>query len=285
MVTTEITEQSTSRFVQTSKWRVHYNEAGTGHPIIMLHGTGPGATGWANFSQNIIALSEKYRVIAIDFPGWGQSDACEPNDRDNALVVKLLMDELGIEKAALIGNSMGGIASVTFAVQYTDRLSHLITMGAAAMGTNIFQPGGGPSEGMKVLRETYADPSPQNMERLVRVMVYDNSFATPELMEMRSKAALANMTHLENWLKPASVPGGGMFGPPDTMQRLANVQVPALIVHGRDDRVVPFENSMRLVATLPNSSLVLLNHCGHWAQIEHAAQFNSLVDNFIAHNS
>jgi 2-hydroxy-6-oxonona-2,4-dienedioate hydrolase len=284
MVVSDLTEQSTSRFVQTSRWRIHYNEAGSGHPIIMLHGTGPGATGWANFSQNLVALSDKYRVIAIDFPGWGLSDPCEPKDRDNALAVKLLMDELGIEKAALVGNSMGGIASVTFSVLYTERLSHLITMGAAAMGTNIFAPGGGFSEGMKVLRECYAEPTPQNFERLVRVMVYDSTFATPELMKMRSEAALANKVHLENWLKPANVPGNGMYGPADTMTRLLDMQVPALLVHGRDDRVVPFENSMRLLSLIPNSNLVLFNHCGHWAQIEHAETFNWMVDNFIQHN-
>jgi len=285
MIISELTEESTSRFVQTSRWRVHYNEAGTGHPIIMLHGTGPGATGWANFSQNLIALSSKYRVIAIDFPGWGLSDPCEPKDRDNALVVKLLMDELGLEKATLVGNSMGGIAAVTFSVLYTERLSQLITMGAAALGNNLFTPGGGFTEGMKILRETYADPSPQNMERLVRIMVYDSSFATPELMELRAKAAVANQMHLDNWLKPANVPGNGMYGPADTMTRLADMNVPALLVHGRDDRVVPFEHSLRLLSAIPNSNLMLFNHCGHWAQIEHADKFNWLVDNFIQHNS
>ncbi len=65
----ELTQESTSRFVQTSKWSIHINEAGSGHPVLMMHGSGPGATGWSNFHQNLKVLSARYRVIAMDFPG------------------------------------------------------------------------------------------------------------------------------------------------------------------------------------------------------------------------
>jgi 2-hydroxy-6-oxonona-2,4-dienedioate hydrolase len=281
MVVTQITADSTSRFVQTERWRIHYNEAGSGHPVIMLHGTGPGATGWSNFHQNLIPLSEKYRVIAVDFPGWGQSDPVEPSQRDNALAVKLLMDELGLEKATLVGNSMGAMATLAFAVQYPERMSHIVTMGAYLPGVGLFAPAGF-SEGMKVVREAYERPTPENFERLVRVMVYDASFVTKELMEQRASAALANRTHLENWLKPAQE--SARFGPPDLVQRLTTTTLPALIVHGRDDRTCAMEHSMRVAALLPNATLVVFNRCGHWAQVEHAQQFNWLVDNFIAHN-
>src|SRR5579871_1279437 len=108
-------EASTSRFVQTKRWKLHYNEAGEGHAVIMLHGTGPGATGWSNFHQNVPALAARHRVIVLDSPGWGRSDLfdCTGESRNsaNAEAVKLLMDELGIEKAALVGNSMGGAAT------------------------------------------------------------------------------------------------------------------------------------------------------------------------------
>ena len=282
MVATQLTEQSTSRITQTKEWKLHYYEAGQGHPIFMLHGTGPGATGWSNFRPNIEALSQKYRVIALNFPGWGQSDTFAPSKESrgvaNARAVKLLMDELGLEKAALVGNSMGGGATIQFAIDYPERMSHFITMGAGAPGVNLFSPGG-MSEGIRIIRETYTDPTPENFKRLVSIMVYDSSFVTDELCQLRSKSALANPTHLANWLKP-NAPAPLI----DTAGILATRDIPALIVHGRDDRTVAPEGSMRLNSILPNSRLMIYNHCGHWAQIEHADEFNWLVDDFIAHN-
>nr|WP_252975636.1 alpha/beta fold hydrolase [Janibacter melonis] len=70
----ELTYDSTSRMVQTRQWRIHVNEAGSGPAVFLLHGSGPGATGWSNFSQNIPALARDHRVIAVDMPGWGESD-------------------------------------------------------------------------------------------------------------------------------------------------------------------------------------------------------------------
>jgi 2-hydroxy-6-oxonona-2,4-dienedioate hydrolase len=280
MVTAPITEESTSRSVQTAEWKLHYYEAGSGYPIIMLHGTGPGATGWSNFSQNIRALCAKYRVIALNFPGWGQSDPFDPSKEwrtaANARAVKLLMDALGIDKAALVGNSMGGMAAVQFTIDYPERISHLITMGAGLPGVNLFQPGG-VTEGLRIIRETYEQPTPENFRRLVSIMVYDSSFVTDELCALRSRAALANPTHLRNWLKPPA-PAPLI----DYVGVLSQRTLPALIIHGRDDRVVPLEGSLRLNAVLPNSCLVVFNRCGHWAQIEHAEEFNRLVDTFIA---
>jgi 2-hydroxy-6-oxonona-2,4-dienedioate hydrolase len=66
----ELTDEGTSRYVQTRSWKLHYSEAGTGHPVILLHGSGAGATGWSNFRPNIGPLSERFRAIAWDAPGW-----------------------------------------------------------------------------------------------------------------------------------------------------------------------------------------------------------------------
>ena len=280
MVAKPLTEETTSRFVQTKEWRIHYSEAGTGYPVILLHGTGPGATGWSNFSQNIESLARKYRVIALDFPGWGRSDPVDPSQDVrmlvNARAIKLLMDELGIERAALVGNSMGGRATVQFAIDYPERISHFITMGAFLAGINNFTPAGAPSEGLRIIRETYKDPTPQNFRRLVNIMVYDSSYVTDELCELRSRAALANHDHLQNWLKPAKAAQAV-----DEAAALSQRKVPALIVHGRDDRVNPLEGSLRLNSVLPNSRLLVFNRCGHWAQLEHSEEFNDCVDRFI----
>lgn len=286
MADTTLTEVGTTKHVQTSRWKLRYNEAGEGHPIILLHGTGPGATGWSNFSQNMPGLASNFRAIALDFPGWGQSDVfdCTGESRNaaNAQAIKLLMDELGIEKAALVGNSMGGAAVIEFMATWPNRVSHAVTMGSGLFSLPpLFQPGG-PSEGIRVLIETYRDPSPTNFKRLVEVMVFDASFASDELAEQRSRDALAVPEHLANWLKwPMGQPGGPFVGIDQTLAVLAKCNIPTLMIHGRDDRTVPLEMTLKLFGLIPDSRAVILNRCGHWAQLEHRAEFERLVTSFI----
>ena len=282
--TEAITFDSTSRFAQTPKWKLHYNEVGSGHPIILLHGSGPGATGWTNFSPNIAELGRHYRVIALDMPGWGRSDPLDPLATPTvpaaAEAVRDLMDVLGLEKAALVGNSLGGMVALHFAESYNDRLSHLITMGSGIVAVPTMFAPAGLSEGLRILIETYRDPSVANFRRLVQIMVFNASFVTDELLMARSDAALANPKHLENWLKPFAKPGG-MPVNGDSLATLSKIATPSLFIHGRDDRVVSMEHSLRLVSVVPNSRLHVFNRCGHWVQIEHAKEFNALVSSFL----
>jgi 2-hydroxy-6-oxonona-2,4-dienedioate hydrolase len=280
------TESSTSPVIQTKRWKLHYNEAGEGYPVILLHGTGPGASGWSNFNQNLSALAQRHRVLLLDFPGWGGSDVfdCTGESRTdaNAEAVKLLMDELGLQTAALVGNSMGGAATLAFMAAYPERISHAITMGSGVFSLpDIFSPAG-MSEGIRVLVETYHDPSPANFRRLVEVMVFDKSYATDGLDQQRSQAALAQREHLVNWLKwPMGHPDGPFGGLEALLGRLAQSTVPTLMIHGRDDRTVPMELTLRTASLIPNARSVILNRCGHWAQVEHAAEFNRLLLGFL----
>jgi 2-hydroxy-6-oxonona-2,4-dienedioate hydrolase len=163
-----LTAENASRFVQTKKFRIHFYEAGSGQPIILLHGSGPGATGWSNFRPNIGPLAEGFHVYAVDMPGWGESDTqTSETGRDHEAALIAFMDELSISRAALVGNSMGGMTSISAAVNHPERVSHLITMGAPAPGIDIFSAGGGFSEGMKILFAAYRDPSPENIKKLV----------------------------------------------------------------------------------------------------------------------
>lgn len=279
------TFEETSRFVDTPRGRLHYNEAGSGHPVILLHGSGAGATGWTNFSPNIGPLAQKFRVIALDVPGWGLSVTNDPTVTpmvaSGSLAVLALMDALKIDKAALVGNSMGGMIALRCAETHNERLSHLVTMGSGLITIpTIFAPAG-LSEGMKVLLQAYRDPSPENFRSLINVMVYDSSFATEDLFQARSKAAMANPEHLANFLKTFAHPGGiPVNGEP--VAALSKIKTPSLFIHGRDDRVVSVEHSLRLLSIVPNSRLHVFNRCGHWAQIEHADEFNGLVANFLA---
>lgn len=276
-----LTASDTSRTVKTPQWHLHYHEAGSGQPVILLHGSGPGATGWSNFAANIEALSKQFKVYAVDMPGWGQSDACTVDRLDHVEATRQFMDALGLQKAAFVGNSMGGHTSMNFAIQHPQRISHLITMGPPAPLPSIVRPGDGPSEGLKILIQAYRDPSPEVMARLIEIMVFDKKFATPELLKARSDAAKARPEHLKNYLD--GLPKGSPIPQWLNPTRLHEIAVPTLLIHGRDDRVVHYEGTLQLLAQIPNSRAVLLNRCGHWAMIEHPAEFNRLVADFVAH--
>jgi 2-hydroxy-6-oxonona-2,4-dienedioate hydrolase len=274
-----ITEATTSRFVEKGGLRLHFNDAGEGHPVVFLHGSGPGATGWSNFGPNIVALSRRFRTIALDMPGWGKSALEIPGDGTLVTAVKRMLDALDIERAALVGNSLGGMVALAFAAEHPERCSHLVTMGAPTPGVNVFSASGMDSEGLRVLVGTYRDPSPASFKRLVEVMCFDAKFATDELAKERSDTALQRPEQLKAFLEWRLF----RLPSPDALAaKLPKLGVPTLAIHGRNDRTVHFESSLRLVSLIPNSRLVMMNRCGHWAQLEHAAEFNRLVGSFIA---
>lgn len=283
-----LTAAPESKFAQTERWKLHYHEAGQGQALVLLHGAGPGATGWTNFAANFGPLAEHFRVVLLDLPGWGQSDPNDSLDMSraaaNATATRMLMDEIDIDKAIIVGNSMGGRAAQQFAVDYPDRISHLVMMGAPGAGPCFGVPSG-PSEGLRILDQTYVDPSPENFRRLVEIMVYDRKFVTDELCEMRSRAALAAPEHLENWHK---LKAAQLMATPDeiygNLKGLAGLKIPSLIIHGRDDRVISVEQSLRLASTIPDARLLIFNRCGHWAQIEHANEFNMALTAFVRAN-
>ena len=285
----ELTEQSTSRYAQTRKWKIHYNELGSGYPIIMLHGGGPGASGWSNYRDNAHFFAQHFRVILPDVPGYGKSDEFDPNIEDvpkaQAESIRLLMDSLNIDKAALVGNSMGSVITLNLAVEHPERVSHMVAMGAAAggLGLPMAMSPAGPTAGMQVLVQTYRDPSKENFRRLCEAMLFDPSYITDELLTARAKSALDNPRHLENFLRRTEL---GKMTPKkseatELAAKLPSLVIPALIIHGRDDRIVPLEASLRVLSVLRNAQLLVFNRCGHWAQIEHATVFNALVSAFI----
>lgn len=281
-------ESASRKLTLPSGLRMRYYEAGTAGatPVVLLHGSGPGATGWSNFSGNIGEIADAgFHVIAPDMPGWGDSDAQATKDIDHDATLVEFLDELGLAQAALVGNSMGAHTAIRFATLHPERITHLVTMGAS-LGrgpATLFGAGDGPSEGLKVIARAYRDASPENMQALVEIMTYDKQrFATPELTQARSEAALARPDHLKNYVE------GLAHGAPIPIKvdrdKIPGIQTPTLLIHGKDDRVLHYEISLWLLANIPNSRLVLLNQCGHWAMIEHAAEFNRLVIDFLSHN-
>lgn len=279
----QFTQDNTSHFAQVGDLRLHYNDVGEGEVVIMLHGSGAGATGWANFHRNVDAfVAAGYRVILLDCPGFGKSDpilTAEPRFVVNARYTKGLMDALDIDKAHLVGNSMGGGSALAFAVEFPERLNKLILMGAGGVGkTSLFTPL--PMEGIKLLFQVYREPTLDNLKKMLNVFVYDASALTEELVQLRLNSILANPQHLENFLKSVEL---SQFNFGDFSANLPDIRHQTLITWGRDDRFVPIDWSLKLLNGIPNSRLHVFSQCGHWAQWEHADAFNRLVIDFLQH--
>lgn len=266
-----LTDEGTSRFVDAGSVRVHYNEAGSGVPVVFIHGGGPGASGWNNWFPNIGPISQEFRVLLIDKPGWGKSSPVvieEPRFQFNARVLRDMLDALGIEKAHLVGNSMGGGTAAKFAVDYPERIGKLVLMGSAGGGPSLFFPG--PPEGIKVIWDVWADPTVENFEKMVKVFCYDSSFATPELLQRRVDGILATPEHLEARAKTKPQ----FLRPNDLTPELHRIAAETLVIWGRDDRFEALDTALKFIRYIPNADLIVYTRCGHWAQYEQSAKFN-----------
>lgn len=284
-IQTFITEEATSRLAQIQvddfNCQIHYNDIGTGaDTVVMLHGSGPGASGWSNFHRNVEPLvSAGYRVILMDALGWSKSDTIvnkSSRSELNARTLKGLLDVLNITKAHIIGNSMGAHSAVAFALANPTRTGKLILMGGGTGGVSSFAPM--PTEGIKLIGALYRSPTLENIQRMMNVFVYDPSQLTDALMQGRLANMLANRTHLENFVKSVQA-NHRQF--PDVGHRLGEVANPALVIWGRDDRFVPLDVGLRLVAGLQDAELHVFSRCGHWAQWEHADKFNRMTIEFL----
>lgn len=281
-----LTEASSSRMARIREGdldaQVHYNDFGSGdNVVIMLHGSGPGASGWANFNRNVEPLvTAGYRVILMDCLGWSKSDpVVNTGSRShlNARTLKGLMDVLGIARAHLVGNSMGAHSVVAFALDNPDRVGKLIMMGGGTGGLSSFVPM--PTEGIKLIGALYRDPTIDNLKRMMNVFVYDSSNLTDALFQARLDNMLARREHLENFVKSTTA-NPKQF--PDVGHRLGEIAAPALVIWGRDDRFVPLDVGLRLVTGLQDAELHVFSKCGHWAQWEHADKFNRMVLEFLS---
>lgn len=282
-----LTEATTSHLIRLKvnelDVQVHYNDCGTGEEtVVMLHGSGPGATGWANFHRNVDAfVGAGYRVVLMDCLGWGKSDpiVCTGSRSDlNAQTLKALLDALKLDKVHIVGNSMGGHSAVAFALSNPTRVGKLILMGGGTGGPSQFVPM--PTEGIKLLQGLYREPTIENLKKMMAVFVFDPGSMTEELFQARLDNMLTRKDHLENFVKSLAA-NPKQF--PDQGPRLGEIAAPTLVIWGRDDRFVPMDVGLRLIWGMPNAELHIFNRCGHWAQWEHADKFNRMVLDFLAH--
>lgn len=275
------TEESTSRFAEVEGIKVHYNEAGKGETIVMLHGGGPGASGWGNYQHNLEELSQHYRLLLVDQAGYGKTDKVIPKTEArselSARLVVGLLDQLGIQKANIVGNSFGGRTAIMIALRYPERLNKLILMGPAGGSLNLFSPE--PTEGMKLLHQFFHEPGPsrEKMEKLVTAFLYDASLGTDEMIDSRYNVAVEPETRkfYEHFLsKPDS-------REPQLWRELEKIGHPTLLVWGRDDRTNPYEGGLFMLKRMRDVRLHIISQCGHWVQFEKCREFNKLLRSFV----
>lgn len=273
------TAQGTSRSIRVHGRLVHYHEAGSGPPVLLLHGGGPGASGWSNFNRNVAALATRYRTILPDAPGFGRS---ESRDLSGGLFATMadtlrgLLDELGIDRAHLVGNSMGGGTAIKFAMDFPARVGKLVLMAPAGLLAPI---GVMPSEGLKILFNFYAQkPTAERLRRFLSCMVYDERSLTPALIAERLESASDPAVLANPPFKPGIPP------PVEELwrdQRFAQLEHPVLLLWGRDDRTLPLDCALTALKQLPNVQLHVFARCGHWVQWERSKDFNRLVAEFL----
>ena len=267
-----------SKFVTVEGIRLHYQELGSGYPVICIHGAGPGASAESNFKLNTGAFAEKFRVILYDMPQYGRSAKIvltEPRLKYNARILNGFLTELNIDKAHIVGNSMGGQVGMKIGIDYPDRLSRLVIIGSGGV-TPIFVPS--PVEGVKMIARYYKGdgPSREKLRELLQTILYDGSFLTEETFEERYQASIDPET-VELFAKRQQEIPRENLGPD-----LHKLKAKLLAVWGMDDRFGALDGGLQITRTVPDGQMHIFTRCGHWAQVEHAAEFNRLVVDFLS---
>lgn len=280
----DLSHDGTMREIETPRGVLRYHEAGEGPPLVLLHGSGPGVTGWRNFGGNLATFAPHFRCLVLEFPGFGVSDPTDRHPMAAALpAVGDLLDGLGLDRVDLVGNSMGGIVATRFAIAQPERVRRLVTVGG--MGRNIFSPA--PGEGIKLLVEFTENPSRERLVQWLESMVFDPSLVTEELIEERWAQAVepdtlasARRMYGRGVLEAMAAAAAASDEPP-YWAMLHKIRAKTLLTWGRDDRVSPVDMALLPMRTIPDVELHVFPNCGHWTMIEQKAAWESTVLGFL----
>ncbi|HVO15073.1 MAG TPA: alpha/beta fold hydrolase [Alphaproteobacteria bacterium] len=264
-----------SRYADAGGIRTHYLEAGSGEPVVLIHGGGAGADAHGNWRTVMPMLAEHFRVVALDMVGFGRTDKPAGNgfvysqDARNRHLADFL-DALKLGPATLIGNSMGGATAIGVAIARPDLVRRLVLMGSAGLNTKLH------ADLMPVINYDFTR---EGMVRLIRALVNDNFVIDDALVSYRYALATdpdtrRAYTAMMGWIREQ----GGLAYDADTLRR---VKVPTLVVNGKMDKVVPLENAYTFLSLIDRSWGYIIPDCGHWAMIEHPRDFASAALNFI----
>ena len=256
--------------------RTNLHDLGSGPPVLLIHGSGPGVSAWANWRLVMPELAKQARVIAPDMVGFGYTDrpAGQRYDMDTWVAQAIgVLDALDIAQADLVGNSFGGALALALTIRHPQRVRRLVLMGSVGVPFAI-TPGLDAVWGYQ--------PSLEAMRGLLDIFAYDRKLVTDELAKLRYEASIRpgfQESFSAMFPAPRQRWVDAMVSPEAQVRRIPHQ---TLVIHGREDQVIPLQNSLTLANWLPRAQLHLYPQCGHWTQIEHAARFAQLVGHFLA---
>lgn len=279
-MTVEIPNYTTDEFfgledkwIETAEGELtHYHELGEGTPILFLHGSGTGVTAAANWWLNLPQLSEHGRCIAIDSIGYGQSIAADDVQYGIKEWVRhavRVLDALGIEKTWIVGNSLGGWLAFQFALDYPERLLGIVSMGTGgAKLTQALKGHSNPNLSEEGIRDT------------LELFVVNKELVTDELVKLRYQSAL-NDTASDRLKEVVAARDRDRNELPLDFERLAELDIPVLLIHGVQDHVIPVSRTWEILNTVRHADAHIFSQCGHWSQVERADEFNEVVGSYI----
>jgi 2-hydroxy-6-oxo-6-(2'-aminophenyl)hexa-2,4-dienoate hydrolase len=265
-----------SRFVTAGKIRTHYIEAGSGEPVVLVHGGGPGADGYGNWFSCLPMFAEDFRAIAVDMLGFGKTEKPDPESftysqdaRTDHMIA--FIEALGAKPVSLVGNSMGGITSLGVAMKRPELVRKLVLMGPAGL-----KPAGIPAA-LKPLMGY--DGTAEGMRAVIRALTNADYQMDTRLMEYRVKVSNDPVTRKAQaatmgWVKEQH----GLYFEEDLIRK---VKTPTLLIGGKNDPIVPPSDIFKFLELLENSWGYLIPHCGHWVMMERPQEFSAQCKQFI----
>lgn len=265
-----------AKSVNAAGIRTNLHDLGSGPPVLLIHGSGPGVSAWANWRLVMPELAKQARVIAPDMVGFGFTErpAGQAYTMDAWVAQAVgVLDALDIEKTDLVGNSFGGALALALAIRHPQRVRRLVLMGSVGVPFPI-TPGLDAVWGYQ--------PSFEAMRKLIDIFAFDRNLVSDELAQLRYEASIRpgfQESFAAMFPAPRQASVDAMVSPEAAIRALPHQ---TLVVHGREDQVIPLANSLKLAGLIPRAQLHVYGQCGHWTQIEHAARFAQLVGNFLA---
>ncbi|HEY0846664.1 MAG TPA: alpha/beta hydrolase [Noviherbaspirillum sp.] len=253
----------------------NYHDTGSGFPVLMIHGSGPGVSAWANWRLTMPELAKRCRVIAPDMVGFGFTERPEgvAYNLDTWVAQAVgLLDALDIHQTDVVGNSFGGALALAIAIRHPKRVRRLVLMGSVGVPFTI-------TEGLDAVWGY--QPSIEEMRRMLDIFAYDRSLVNDELAQVRFQASIRpgfQESFSAMFPAPRQRWVDAMASREEDIRALPHE---TLVIHGREDKVIPLSNSLTLAQWIDRSQLHVFGRCGHWTQIEHAARFARLVGNFL----
>ena len=283
-----MTTEADLQEVTTDSGVLRYYDVGPGDgaapPLLMLHGSGPGVTGWRNFGGNLATFSPSFRCLILELPGFGVSDPTDQHPMlSSAPAVSAFLDALGLDSVDIIGNSMGGMIAAQVAIQQPDRVRRLVTVGG--LGRNILSPS--PGEGIKLLQDFTEEPSRERLEAWLQSMVFDPATVTDEMREARWAQATEEKTLASARMMYSRAAMEFGLAMQDKSEKrplwadLHRIKAKTLITWGRDDRVSPVDMALLPMRTIPDVEVHVFPNCGHWVMIEQRAAWEQVVLGFL----